>query len=295
MIRYRAKSAARDVGRALGLGEDQLTSLPPSMPGRTLRRPADRLRERGFDPDSAVMRRLIVLVDQLVDFPRHLSQHVGGFVISEHPLHALVPVENAAMPERTIIQWDKDDLEYMTLLKVDCLALGMLSCLRRCFDLVRRHDGRELALYSIPHDDPQTWQMIQRADTVGVCQIESRAQMSMLPRLRPASFHDLVIQIAIVRPGPIQGGMVHPYLRRRNGEEEIDSAIARRTRARRKDSRVKRSARSASIFGEGDEARSSPVSRGARRCGAARRWKRKGLEPFHDRSVRHARQGLRQA
>ena len=293
VIRYRAKSAARDVGRALGLGEDQLDQLAAvhAWSNRSAGL-AERLRERGFDPDSAVMRRLIVLVDQLVDFPRHLSQHVGGFVISEHPLHALVPVENAAMPERTIIQWDKDDLEYMKLLKVDCLALGMLSCLRRCFDLVRRHDGRELALYSIPHDDPQTWQMIQRADTVGVFQIESRAQMSMLPRLRPASFHDLVIQIAIVRPGPIQGGMVHPYLRRRNGEEEIDYPQSRDERERgEKDSRVKQVLERTlgiPIFQE-QVMKLVQVIAGFTpgRADALRRamaaWKRKGgLEPFHD-------------
>ncbi|MBN8480236.1 MAG: error-prone DNA polymerase [Xanthomonadales bacterium] len=232
VICYRGRSAARDVGRALGLGEDRLEPLGAvydwANRGATL---DERLRERGFDPASALMHRLVVLVEQLVGFPRHLSQHVGGFVISEHPLHALVPVENAAMPGRTIIQWDKDDLESMKLLKVDCLALGMLSCLRRCFDLLRRHEKRQLELYMIPPDDKDTYAMIQRADTVGVFQIESRAQMSMLPRLKPKDFYDLVIQIAIVRPGPIQGGMVHPYLRRRSGEEKVDYPQSRDERA----------------------------------------------------------------
>ena len=175
-----------------------------------------RLQERGFDIASRTIRQLVVLVEELNGMPRHLSQHVGGFVISDTPLHYLVPVENAAMDDRTIIQWDKDDLETMKLLKVDCLALGMLTCMRKAIDLLRSHrhiDFRRMA--DIPMDDPDTYAMIQRADTVGVFQIESRAQMSMLPRLKPARYYDLVIQVAIVRPGPIQGGMVHPYLQRR--------------------------------------------------------------------------------
>ncbi|HEY0178163.1 MAG TPA: error-prone DNA polymerase [Dokdonella sp.] len=223
VISYRGKSAVRDVGRALGLPEDQLGRLTSMFSrvdsGRTR---ADWLRERGFDPDSAELERLYALARELIGFPRHLSQHVGGFVISEHPLHALVPVENAAMPERTIIQWDKDDLETMKLLKVDCLALGMLTALRKCLDLLdahglRRHRGRRAELADIPQeDDEAVYAMIRAADTVGVFQIESRAQMSMLPRLKPRTFYDLVIEVAIVRPGPIQGGMVHPYLQRRN-------------------------------------------------------------------------------
>ncbi|MEQ8493744.1 MAG: OB-fold nucleic acid binding domain-containing protein, partial [Gammaproteobacteria bacterium] len=164
---------------------------------------------------------LVALVGEIVGFPRHLSQHVGGFVISDGPLSDLVPIENAAMPERTVIQWDKDDLETLGLLKVDCLCLGMLSAIRRSFDLIAEFDGRRLTMAAIPPDDAATYAMIQRADTVGVFQIESRAQMAMLPRLRPANYYDLVIQVAIIRPGPIQGEMVHPYLRRRNGEEEV--------------------------------------------------------------------------
>jgi error-prone DNA polymerase len=162
------------------------------------------------------------LVNELVGFPRHLSQHVGGMVITRGPLSELVPIENAAMPDRTVIQWDKDDLDDLGILKVDCLALGMLTAIRKCFDLVERHHGRWLSLAGVPPEDPAVYQMISRADTMGVFQIESRAQMSMLPRLRPRTFYDLVIEVAIVRPGPIQGNMVHPYLRRRNGEEPVE-------------------------------------------------------------------------
>src|SRR3982074_1741098 len=173
----------------------------------------------GFDPESRDARLLIALVAQIVGFPRHLSQHVGGFVISQHPLSTLVPVENAAMPDRTIIQWDKDDLESLGLLKVDCLALGMLSAIRRALALKSQFDGKPFQMQDIPAEDPQTYDMLCRGESVGVFQVESRAQMSMLPRLKPREYYDLVIQIAIIRPGPIQGGMVHPYLRRRRGEE----------------------------------------------------------------------------
>jgi error-prone DNA polymerase len=222
-ISYHARSAVRDVARALGLPSDTVDALSSALGQRDPVESAQNLlRERGFDPDTPLMRRLLVLTGQLIGFPRHLSQHPGGFVISEHPLHTLVPVENATMAERTVIQWDKDDLELVGLMKVDVLALGMLSALRRTLDLLRTHRGRDLDLASIPAEDAQTYQMIQRADTIGVFQIESRAQMAMLPRLRPKEFYDLVIQVAIVRPGPIQGGMVHPYLRRRNDEEAID-------------------------------------------------------------------------
>jgi len=181
----------------------------------------ERVREAGFDPHTPLMGRLQVLVGQLMGFPRHLSQHVGGFVISRGALCQLVPIENAAMPERTVIQWDKDDLDDLGLLKVDVLGLGMLSAIRRCFDLVRGFRGRALSLASVPAEDAAVYDMICRADTVGVFQIESRAQMAMLPRLRPRSFYDLVIEVAIIRPGPIQGDMVHPYLRRRCGEEPV--------------------------------------------------------------------------
>ena len=220
---YHGAGAIRDVAKALGLPPDQVNALADCC-GRWSNEPPseERLREAGFDPQSPLLRRVLVLTGQLIGFPRHLSQHPGGFVISEAPLDSLVPVENAAMAERTIIQWDKDDLDLVGLLKVDILALGMLSALRRTFDLLARHRGRELTLASIPKEDPATYEMIGRADTVGVFQIESRAQMSMLPRLRPKNYYDLVIEVAIVRPGPIQGGMVHPYLRRRKGEEPID-------------------------------------------------------------------------
>ncbi|MCQ4167587.1 error-prone DNA polymerase [Tahibacter harae] len=223
VIMYRRKSAARDVGRALGLGDDQLNQLSEAYSHAHGNVPlAQRLIECGFDPASRLMRQLVVLVEELRGSPRHLSQHVGGFVISQHPLHTLVPVENASMPDRTVIQWDKDDLESLKLLKVDCLALGMLTCLRKCFDLLRMHCGKNWDLASLPPEDKATYTMIQKADTIGVFQIESRAQMSMLPRLRPEKFYDLVVEIAIVRPGPIEGGMVHPYLRRRKGLEPIE-------------------------------------------------------------------------
>ncbi|MGJ7518431.1 error-prone DNA polymerase [Pseudomonas baetica] len=217
---YHAAGAVRDVAKALGLPPDQINALAACCGHWSDETPpVERLLEGGFDPESPVLRRVLSLTGQLIGFPRHLSQHPGGFVISEQPLDTLVPVENAAMAERTIIQWDKDDLDAVGLLKVDILALGMLSAIRRCFDLLRRHRGRDLSLATIPSEDAQTYDMIGRADTIGVFQIESRAQMSMLPRLKPRKFYDLVIEVAIVRPGPIQGGMVHPYLRRRNKEE----------------------------------------------------------------------------
>ena len=217
---YHAAGAVRDIARVLGLPVAQINALADCC-GRWSDRlpPPEQLREAGFDPDSPLLRRVLALTGELIGFPRHLSQHPGGFVISEQPLDTLVPVENAAMEGRTVIQWDKDDLDLVGLLKVDILALGMLSALRRCFDLLYRHRGRELSLAQIPADCAATYEMIGRADTIGVFQIESRAQMSMLPRLRPKTFYDLVIEVAIVRPGPIQGGMVHPYLRRRNKEE----------------------------------------------------------------------------
>ncbi|NII10952.1 error-prone DNA polymerase [Oleiagrimonas sp. C23AA] len=225
VIRYRGKSAMRDVARAMGLPEDQVNRLTQSMAWQRMEIPLQqRLAEQGFDPHSPLLRRILTLAQELTGKPRHLSQHVGGFVISHHALSELVPVENAAMADRTIIQWDKDDLDRMKLLKVDCLALGMLSCVRRCLALVERHRGQCHSLASLTQNtnDQATYEMIQRADTIGVFQIESRAQMAMLPRHRPANFYDLVIQVAIVRPGPIQGDMVHPYLRRRRGEEAVE-------------------------------------------------------------------------
>jgi error-prone DNA polymerase len=224
VIRYRPKSAVRDVGKALGLSLDQVDALSKSLSWWDGEQGLSaRLIELGFDPTSPQIRQLLWLVKQLLRFPRHLSQHVGGFVISESPLWSLVPVENAAMPDRTIIQWDKDDLDALGLLKVDCLALGMLSAIHRSLDLVAQRQGiSSYTMQDVPKEDDKTYRMISRGETIGVFQIESRAQMSMLPRLKPEKFYDLVIQIAIVRPGPIQGGMVHPYLRRRQKLEPVD-------------------------------------------------------------------------
>lgn len=220
---YHGAGAVRDVAKALGLPPEQVDVLANCCGRWSDQAPsAERLEEAGFDPQSPILRRVLALTDELIGFPRHLSQHPGGFVISEQPLDTLVPVENASMAERTVIQWDKDDLDAVGLLKVDVLALGMLSALRRSFDLIHAlRGGKRLSIASIPSEDPATYEMISRADTIGVFQIESRAQMAMLPRLRPQKFYDLVIQVAIVRPGPIQGDMVHPYLRRRNGEEPV--------------------------------------------------------------------------
>jgi len=223
VISYRPRSAVRDIGKALGLRPDEVERLSKSMAWWDERSelPA-RVREAGLDPDDPRLRQLLALCDQLLGFPRHLSQHVGGFVIARGPLAELVPLENAAMRDRTVIQWDKDDLESLGLLKVDVLALGMLSALRRALCFVSEERNKSFGLSDIPADDPAVYEMIQRADTVGVFQIESRAQMSMLPRLKPKDLYDLVIQVAIVRPGPIQGDMVHPYLRRRQGKEAVD-------------------------------------------------------------------------
>jgi len=221
VICYRAKSAVRDVARALGLPMDQVDALTGCVGWWSGESPLDdKLVEAGFDPASPVMRRLVALTEQLLDHPRHLSQHVGGFVISDAPLWSLVPVENAAMPARTIIQWDKDDLDSLGLLKVDCLALGMLTCIRKALDLIKKHRGRDLTPATIPPEDVATYDMIGKADTVGVFQVESRAQMSFLPRMKPRCFYDLVIEVAIIRPGPIQGNMIHPFLQRRQGREE---------------------------------------------------------------------------
>ncbi|OAJ93861.1 error-prone DNA polymerase [Vibrio bivalvicida] len=225
VISYRFKGAVRDVGKALGIEESQLDYFIKNVNrrDRALGWQAQ-IVELGLQPDSLKGEQFINLVNEILGFPRHLSQHVGGFIIAAGPLYELVPVENASMPDRTVIQWDKDDLESLKLLKVDVLALGMLTAIRKCFDLVERLHKQTLTIAEITRrqDDEQVYKMIQRADTVGVFQIESRAQMSMLPRLKPATYYDLVIQIAIVRPGPIQGDMVHPFLKRRNGEEAVD-------------------------------------------------------------------------
>ena len=222
VITYRTKSTIRDVAKALGFDLPQVDRLARSFAwwdGRDSVR--ERLAEAGFDPASAQIQRLVALVAMLAGFPRHLSQHTGGFVFARGLLSRLVPIENAAMPERSVIQWDKDDLDALGLLKVDVLALGMLSAIRRALEMIAAWRGRPFGMADVPPEDPAVYAMIQHADTVGVFQIESRAQMSMLPRLKPASFYDLVIEVAIVRPGPIQGGMVHPYLRRRQGVEPV--------------------------------------------------------------------------
>ncbi|HET8942666.1 MAG TPA: error-prone DNA polymerase [Rudaea sp.] len=281
---YRGRSAIRDVAKALGLPPDQVNALASTMDRWSADAPMpDYLRERGFDPDSAVMRRVVRLTNELIDFPRHLSQHPGGFVISEYPLHTLVPVENAAMADRTVIQWDKDDLDALGLLKVDCLALGMLTAIRKTLDTLRRSGRRDLSVATIPADDAATYEMIGRADTVGVFQIESRAQMAMLPRLKPRTFYDLVIEVAIVRPGPIQGDMVHPYLRRRKGLEPIDyppdlkDVFERTLGVPLFQEQVMRIAMQAAGYspGEADELRRSMAA-----------WKRRGgLEPHRERLI----------
>ena len=222
VISYRTRSAVRDVGKALGMSEAEVSVLAKSVQwwdGKQIA--AQQIAAAGFDPEAPVIRRLAGLAENLMGFPRHLSQHVGGFVISRGPLSRLVPTENAAMENRTVIQWDKDDLEDLGLLKVDVLGLGMLSAIRRSFELIRNFYGREYTMASLPAEDQAVYDMICAADTMGVFQIESRAQMAMLPRLKPRCYYDLVIEVAIVRPGPIQGDMVHPYLRRRSGEEPI--------------------------------------------------------------------------
>ena len=223
VITYRPRSALRDMGKVLGLSDLQVGRLSRSMQWWDGQAVDDsRILEAGLSPGSPIIKRLLYLVRELIGFPRHLSQHVGGFVISDAPLYELVPIENAAMPERTVIQWEKNDLEDLGLLKVDVLGLGMLTAIRRSFDLIRDFDGREYTLATVPAEDPEVYDMICDGDTMGVFQIESRAQMTMLPRLRPRCYYDLVIEVAIIRPGPIQGDMVHPYLRRRNGEEAVD-------------------------------------------------------------------------
>ncbi|MEO1092213.1 MAG: error-prone DNA polymerase [Pseudomonadota bacterium] len=223
VIRYRARSAIREVGKVVGLSFDTVDALARTVWGWSSEglEPA-KLKDSGLDVADSTIAMAIRLAKELIGFPRHLSQHVGGFVIAKSPLDELVPIENAAMKKRTVVEWDKDDLDALNMLKIDVLALGMLSCIRRAFDLLRVHKSVDLELATVPPEDPLTYAMISNADTIGVFQIESRAQMSMLPRLRPKTFYDLVIEVAIVRPGPIQGDMVHPYLRRRNGEEPVD-------------------------------------------------------------------------
>ncbi len=222
VIHYRPRRAVREVGKVLGLSEDVTAALAGTVWGWY----GDEIdqkhvRELGLDLSDPTLSLALNLTRELVGFPRHLSQHVGGFVITRGPLEELVPIENAAMADRTVIEWDKDDIDALRILKIDILALGMLTAIRRGFDLIERHYGKRYTMATIPVEHPAVYEMLQRADSIGVFQVESRAQMSMLPRLKPKEFYDLVIEVAIVRPGPIQGGMVHPYLRRRNGEEPV--------------------------------------------------------------------------
>jgi error-prone DNA polymerase len=302
VITYQPRSALKDVGKALGLSLDQVELLSKSMSWWDDREAMKkRLAEAGFDLSNRVIGQVLDLTQELIGFPRHLSQHPGGFVIDNRRLSRLVPVENASMPERTVIQWDKDDLDALGLLKVDVLGLGMLSCIRRAIDLVngyklgpglRRDDltpvkaGAQspLTVSSIPAEDPKVYEMIGRADTIGVFQIESRAQMSMLPRLRPVCFYDLVIEVAIVRPGPIMGGMVHPYLRRREGKEpvsyaspEVKKVLERTMGVSIFQEQVMQLAVVAAGFtpGEADRLRRAMAS-----------WRRRGgIEPFRDKLV----------
>ncbi len=223
VIHYRGKRAVREVGRAMGLSEDILSALSSQIWGSWSKTGPDmaRMREIGLDPTSPRLAQTIRLIDEIIGFPRHLSQHVGGFVITEGRLDELVPIENASMEDRTVICWDKDDIDALGILKVDILALGMLTCIRKAFDLLQTHHQADYTLATLPPEDRATYDMLCRADSLGVFQVESRAQMNFLPRMRPRCFYDLVIQVAIIRPGPIQGDMVHPFIRRRNGEEAV--------------------------------------------------------------------------
>lgn len=288
VISYRPRSAVRDVGRALGIDLQRIDAVAKGQhwfDGRSIA--AERLVENGFDPESPVVRQWVELTHQLIGFPRHLSQHPGGFVIARERIEELVPVENAAMEDRVVVQWDKDDLDELRLIKVDILALGMLSAIRRALEFVGVHKlglPAPMKMQAIPQGDAATYDMICRADTIGVFQIESRAQMSMLPRLQPRCYYDLVVEVAIVRPGPIQGGMVHPYLKNRAlADEQIDYPPALRPALQRTkgvpifQEQVMQIAMIAADFtpGEADQ---------LRRAMAA--WKRKGgLGHFHDRLV----------
>ncbi|WOI52666.1 error-prone DNA polymerase [Parvularcula sp. LCG005] len=222
VVSYRPRSAVREVCKALGLTEDIAAALAGTVWGSWGDGIQDKhIREAGLDPHNPMLRRAMLLTHQLIGFPRHLSQHVGGFVLTRGPLVETVPIGNGAMADRTFIEWDKDDIETLGIMKMDVLALGMLSCIRKAFDFLKDHKSTDLCLATIPAEDKSTYDMLCRADSLGVFQVESRAQMNMLPRLRPRTFYDLVIEVAIVRPGPIQGDMVHPYLRRRSGSEKV--------------------------------------------------------------------------
>ncbi|MBO9464337.1 error-prone DNA polymerase [Tropicibacter sp. R15_0] len=223
VIHYRGKRAIREVGTAMGLSQDTIGALSSQLWGFFSAKglEASRMREIGLDPTDRQLQLTLQLVYEIIGFPRHLSQHVGGFIITEGRLDELVPIENATMEERTVICWDKDDIDALGILKVDVLSLGMLTCIRKAFDLIERHHGPNYSLATLPPEDPRVYDMLCQADSIGVFQVESRAQMNFLPRMKPRNFYDLVIEVAIIRPGPIQGDMVHPYIRRRNGEEEV--------------------------------------------------------------------------
>jgi error-prone DNA polymerase len=222
VIRYRIRSAVRDVGKVLGLSRTDLETVTRLLRHRDDALNPELLQEAGLDQDAPATHHLGSLASQILDFPRHLSIHPGGFLLGHRPVDEIVPIEPATMEARTVIQWDKYDVDNLALFKVDLLGLGALTCIHHAFDLLREHKGQSLEIATVPAEDKATYDMVSRGDTVGVFQIESRAQMAMLPRLRPRTFYDLVIEVAIVRPGPIQGDMVHPYLRRRKGEEEVD-------------------------------------------------------------------------
>lgn len=223
VVHYRGKRAIREVGRAMGLSQDTISALASQLWGfyaaGTME--SERLREIGLDPDDLRLKQTMELMHEITGFPRHLSQHVGGFIITQGRLDELVPIENASMEDRTVICWDKDDIDTLGILKIDVLSLGMLTCIRKAFDLIEMHHGTAHKLGNLPPEDPKVYDMLCRADSIGVFQVESRAQMNFLPRMRPRCFYDLVIEVAIIRPGPIQGDMVHPFIRRRNGEEEV--------------------------------------------------------------------------
>jgi error-prone DNA polymerase len=221
VIHYRPRSAIRDVGKALGLTEDVTAALADTVWGSWGKDLNEmQVRQAGLDPANAMVELAVALATELIEFPRHLSQHVGGYVLTQDRLDTYVPIGNAAMDDRTFIEWDKDDVDALGMMKVDVLALGMLTCIRKCFDLIADHKGERWELATVPQDDKPVYDMLCRGESLGVFQVESRAQMNMLPRLKPRTFYDLVIEVAIVRPGPIQGDMVHPYLRRRNGVEK---------------------------------------------------------------------------
>jgi error-prone DNA polymerase len=223
VIHYRPRSAIRDVGKALGLTEDVTAALADTVWGSWGKGLNEmQVRQAGLDPQNAMIELAVALATELIEFPRHLSQHVGGYVLTQDRLDSYVPIGNAAMDDRTFIEWDKDDVDALHMMKVDVLALGMLTCIRKCFDLIAEHKGRHYRLETVPQDEEPVYDMLCRGESLGVFQVESRAQMNMLPRLKPRTFYDLVIEVAIVRPGPIQGDMVHPYLRRRNGQEKVN-------------------------------------------------------------------------